>query len=602
MKKTPLYILICFLLSAGSAFSQCYTQLDDVSGFDRSTSFYVVEQAACRLLDSLPPEFQDSFAIYGFGFYRLIDHYDDYSYDQIFEDVIEDKVTKPYYIIFGRESGKQGIYSNVHVRGAFPDCMTFQKESTKDWIINSLEEVVRNTLQPGTPEMWALAEKSGMDWFIKELLPARWYCCTGTNKIGCGGCDASPDEIYNIVSSMGFISIPIVINDPITTIDVNGNAPVIETANVKAYSEHSITDIDGNTVNFAAEIVANESNIDLDGGKVFIFNMLDFCDDDFYKGVSKLKQDTTGLIFFIWQSKITEPGLTLNDNQNKSGAAGVDGYLMASISTFEYLLLANENQFYSISSEKEKNYVEKEIFCDSIPEWVCEWFDETPYYHTNDDDFPDLYDQHGELRPTVLESNFIGAAIQLPKTIINSARIIQVLRGLAAAGQMAHCLEYSPEKRVFATYTMECPSLPYLGEIYVGRTSGRGVTGETAVQRRLKNHHHGIVKCPGVIKLPDRSAFTRIGYYAVRGREQQMIDYHGGALKDLEVRSLHAFPKCANIVRGVGKYNPMGPIYHELSSLLFPPEKYEYTGKVDLEKTYKEVGRRIKNLGIKYNF
>ncbi|HKK88679.1 MAG TPA: hypothetical protein VJ917_07495, partial [Saprospiraceae bacterium] len=76
--------------------SQCYTQLDDASGYDRSSSFYVVEDAACRLSDSLPSNLRDSFGIYGFGFYRLIDNYSDYSYQDVFEKVIESEVNKPY--------------------------------------------------------------------------------------------------------------------------------------------------------------------------------------------------------------------------------------------------------------------------------------------------------------------------------------------------------------------------------------------------------------------------------------------------------------------------------------------------------------------------
>lgn len=48
-------------------------------------------------------------------------------------------------------------------------------------------------------------------------------------------------------------------------------------------------------------------------------------------------------------------------------------------------------------------------------------------------------------------------------------------------------------------------------------------------------------------------------YDAIRGREQQLIDYHGGI----------GNKKVANKIRGVAKWNPNGRYYHSKSNDYF---------------------------------
>ena len=48
-------------------------------------------------------------------------------------------------------------------------------------------------------------------------------------------------------------------------------------------------------------------------------------------------------------------------------------------------------------------------------------------------------------------------------------------------------------------------------------------------------------------------------YDAIRGREQQLIDYHGGI----------GNKKVANKIRGVGRYNIYGRKYHNASNNYF---------------------------------
>lgn len=68
----------------------------------------------------------------------------------------------------------------------------------------------------------------------------------------------------------------------------------------------------------------------------------------------------------------------------------------------------------------------------------------------------------------------------------------------------------------------------------------------------------------------DKFAVGALGsdaYAAIRGREQQMIDYFGG------VGSINV----GNRIRGVSKTNPLGRTYHTKSNQMFG-QLHQYTG------------------------
>ena len=75
-------------------------------------------------------------------------------------------------------------------------------------------------------------------------------------------------------------------------------------------------------------------------------------------------------------------------------------------------------------------------------------------------------------------------------------------------------------KKTYQTYTKTNPKT---GEVYTGRTSGKG-TPEQNVARRDKNHHmnkEGFERADLEQSSPNKDA--------IRGREQNKIDQHGGA-------------------------------------------------------------------------
>lgn len=112
---------------------------------------------------------------------------------------------------------------------------------------------------------------------------------------------------------------------------------------------------------------------------------------------------------------------------------------------------------------------------------------------------------------------------------------------------------YDATQRVYLTYTLTNDE----GQIYVGRTSGFGDP-HSIMKRRYYGHHMRVLgfKNPHL----DRSIEGPAGYGAIRGREQQLMDYYGGI----------GHPILANKIRGVSKLNVLkGRIYHAQSNYFF---------------------------------
>lgn len=101
----------------------------------------------------------------------------------------------------------------------------------------------------------------------------------------------------------------------------------------------------------------------------------------------------------------------------------------------------------------------------------------------------------------------------------------------------------------------------------MGRTSGFG-TPEQIVARRYANHHmqgkgYHSPKVDKYAMGPWRSP----AYDAIRGREQQMMDFHGGV----------GSTTLGNSIRGVSKMNPNGSRYHKASNMKFG-QLHKFTG------------------------
>ncbi|MDE6142926.1 MAG: hypothetical protein K2F94_02485, partial [Muribaculaceae bacterium] len=90
---------------------------------------------------------------------------------------------------------------------------------------------------------------------------------------------------------------------------------------------------------------------------------------------------------------------------------------------------------------------------------------------------------------------------------------------------------------------------------------------EKVFRNRFYKHRKDPEKEGFVLDHIDKVAQGPFGYAAIRGREQQLIDFYGGI----------GSPKIINIRRGVWYYNIRGLYYHGMSNAYFG-QLYRYTG------------------------
>jgi hypothetical protein len=115
-------------------------------------------------------------------------------------------------------------------------------------------------------------------------------------------------------------------------------------------------------------------------------------------------------------------------------------------------------------------------------------------------------------------------------------------------------------ERTFLTYMLTNAER----QVYVGRTSGFGTPQEILMQRYSSHAYRALGFGNPTVDVSAQG----IEYYpAIRGREQQVIDYYGGV----------GSPNVANIIRGVSAFNPAGLLFHNESNRRFGPLA-PYTG------------------------
>lgn len=125
---------------------------------------------------------------------------------------------------------------------------------------------------------------------------------------------------------------------------------------------------------------------------------------------------------------------------------------------------------------------------------------------------------------------------------------------------LAGATAYDATQRTFVTYTMRNAA----GQVYAGRTSGYGDPYRIMMNRYYGHHMRALGYGNPVL---DRAVQGYQGYPAIRGREQQLIDFYGGV----------GSPGVGNAIRGVGYYTDFGQTMHNLSNLYFGPLA-PYTG------------------------
>jgi len=141
-----------------------------------------------------------------------------------------------------------------------------------------------------------------------------------------------------------------------------------------------------------------------------------------------------------------------------------------------------------------------------------------------------------------------AAAIALTATVADGpVPIGDVIGGIVLAGAAA----YDLTQRVYITY-----SLTNGTKTYSGRASGYG-NPYSILWQRYSGHHMRMAGY-GNPQL-DVAAQGMFAYPAIRGREQQLIDFYGGI----------GSPNVGNSIRGVSPWNPAGYDFWTASNMYF---------------------------------
>jgi hypothetical protein len=128
-----------------------------------------------------------------------------------------------------------------------------------------------------------------------------------------------------------------------------------------------------------------------------------------------------------------------------------------------------------------------------------------------------------------------------------------IIGGIAITGAAA----YDLSQRVYVTYTLRNSA----GQVYAGRASGFGSPYGIMMGRYASHHMRAFGY--GSPTLDVASQGYPMGYYAIRGREQQLIDFFGGV----------GSPNVGNSINAIWQYNPNRPLYMSASNSMFGPLK-----------------------------
>ncbi len=150
---------------------------------------------------------------------------------------------------------------------------------------------------------------------------------------------------------------------------------------------------------------------------------------------------------------------------------------------------------------------------------------------------------------------------ELAKNILKPAlAALATLAVIDLAKTLVDKANENQSEKTYQTYTMTHPD----GRVYSGRTSGTGSPTQN-VQKRSSQHIDLLAQgfAPAVLDKTSNSKES------IRGREQQLIDYHGGAQS--------TGGTSANKINGISEFNPMREVYLEASNYEFGPLVQEFS-------------------------
>lgn len=517
----------------------CFTELADFSGFDTSPYQSELESAACELIEAFPAEFQDDFRVYDFGFYPHNENLNG-SFQNIWNNIIQEVENQSqFYLIFGKESDNEGNYNKFWIdlklpTSGFFGCIEDLSPGYKSSILAKLKTTlaVKYAEHNESPFYYAQTEVEVMNG-LKDIIINIINCCDPNSTTNsCNLCLFSFPEIIQYFELNDFTKYPVSVlqENKVETFDCsNTTVSLLEgdektsensTSSIISYVTYPIV-IEDNTVLLEELIASTIPDEEIGDFNIYIMDIENMMDNSFYEAINNIKNAKGGLIYLI-------------DNFSAESS------IYISPTSFDLNLHLEQEYLQDLQAD-----IISSNSCDDCPDWMKDIWE---------DDF-DSYE----------ESSLMYMAPALPLAAADGP--IPVVDAILAAVATA-AITYDLTQRVYITYIAHNP---LLNQHYCGRSSGFK-TPDDILKSRLKYHHAVTL---GYSTNVDKAIQTYpVGYWAIRGREQQNIDFYGGAISDSNRRT---GATCVNAIRGVSKINPFGYLYHWSSSIAWG-EKYDYTG------------------------
>ena len=181
-------------------------RLDDASGFNTDAYQADLQAAAaklCAIFDTTG--FAGQFKVYDFGFY-LHQENTTGGYPEPFAQKIQEvQALSPYYLLFGKQTDKSGVYTRFWVDLVLPDtflCAGFNVETT---VSDNVKWVIEDQFDKDgrSPNKYSIAETAGMIFLNNKIADLVLCCYQNKNSNSCTNC---PDDesIKRLLIEKGF--------------------------------------------------------------------------------------------------------------------------------------------------------------------------------------------------------------------------------------------------------------------------------------------------------------------------------------------------------------------------------------------------------------
>ncbi|HAD14682.1 MAG TPA: hypothetical protein DCF33_19825 [Saprospirales bacterium] len=236
MKKlfNRLFLFVFFLFFAQAGNAQCYVRMEDGSGFNTDPYQDTLEAVAaklCAIFDSTG--FPGQFKVYDFGFY-LHQEITNGGYPEPFaQKIAEVQGLSPYYLLFGKQTDKGGVYTRFWVDLVLPDTSYFScvTENMHELYKSDFEAIANLHFAGKDAGYFFLSEKFVID-SVANMVTKFLNCCDDNNRSGCDVCPSS-NQIVNFFNSRGFASIEVT-NMNITGIPLNIESNILNYGTINA--------------------------------------------------------------------------------------------------------------------------------------------------------------------------------------------------------------------------------------------------------------------------------------------------------------------------------------------------------------------------------